>query len=748
MRCPWRCHIVLVVLLLLHLIGVTEAGLFGGGDSNDLYAQLGLKRGATKDEIKKAFRKLTREHHPDLQETLEEKDAAKEHMVKVLRAYKVLSDDIQRQDYDRFGKIPGEQLNAADFTADELFEHFSQQSPILSKTRQLESLRLLRRILNFRGNRVFLVQVYDDTCKSCRWFAQTWESFAQSSMVEGSVVEMLRIDAYAPEGPSLLSALGIKYKAEVQVLAIVDGEQWQMPQLASALKSKSARSAFSGLHDFIMNFFHDKQMETMSLKSEDNPQSILKWLQEERGPDNTVRVLAPPLAREGIVLTLSVLHEDVAVFRSVPRAALLSFIDEICGQTVEVRNRDGEVVPVPEFVVVSLGRLPNATEAVADEGLNGTDSCRGIHVGASAALTYRKAATFVKDLLPPRHSGMVGIPYMTGMLFYEMCRQHCLIWVRDSCKDEPRSTWMDVLRGDYKPFGVGYVCMDEEVALRAVLLPTATATPTKDMLVAIVDGDEDKLHVLECDPQQKHISEALSRLLLAENEDHPMELSAPLSRLLTSRTFQLSQMQYYYLLFQSLIGVLYPIGSNCYPFLMMFIMHKVLQRFNLLGNNDASNNTSGTQRGGTSNSSTSTSAPPTTSAAAAAGGGGSGNTNKGGIRSYTAADLEAAKSGRGFLILLFQDGDKPCPALPNVANDARFTLRLVSPKDAVWGPWLALRQPQSAKDAPDTGKRVDAVAVRQGRMTAAVKPPYAALDSWLCDLLDGTVTASLSLPTE
>ncbi len=65
--------------------------------SKDYYKILGVDKSATKDEIKKAFRKLAHEHHPD--KTGGDDKKFKE----VNEAYSVLSDDSKKAQYDQFG---------------------------------------------------------------------------------------------------------------------------------------------------------------------------------------------------------------------------------------------------------------------------------------------------------------------------------------------------------------------------------------------------------------------------------------------------------------------------------------------------------------------------------------------------------------------------------------------------------------------------------------------------------------------
>jgi len=67
----------------------------------DYYEILGVKKTATEEEIKNAFRKLARKHHPDLNPT--DKDANKKFQ-QLNEANEVLSDPIKRKKYDQYGK--------------------------------------------------------------------------------------------------------------------------------------------------------------------------------------------------------------------------------------------------------------------------------------------------------------------------------------------------------------------------------------------------------------------------------------------------------------------------------------------------------------------------------------------------------------------------------------------------------------------------------------------------------------------
>src|ERR1043166_7637657 len=69
--------------------------------TRDYYEVLGVKREASEDEIKKAYRKLARKFHPDLNPG----DKTAEEQFKLLQeAYDVLSDLENRKLYDQYGE--------------------------------------------------------------------------------------------------------------------------------------------------------------------------------------------------------------------------------------------------------------------------------------------------------------------------------------------------------------------------------------------------------------------------------------------------------------------------------------------------------------------------------------------------------------------------------------------------------------------------------------------------------------------
>jgi molecular chaperone DnaJ len=68
-------------------------------EQRDYYEVLGVNRTASRDEIRKSYRRLAREYHPDVNKD----EGAEDRFKEINEAYEVLGDEERRQMYDRFG---------------------------------------------------------------------------------------------------------------------------------------------------------------------------------------------------------------------------------------------------------------------------------------------------------------------------------------------------------------------------------------------------------------------------------------------------------------------------------------------------------------------------------------------------------------------------------------------------------------------------------------------------------------------
>lgn len=83
----------------------------------DYYETLGVAKGATKDEIKKAYRKLALKYHPDKNKG---DKGAEEQFKKVSEAYAVLSDPEKKKQYDTYGSADFHQR----YSREDIFRNF------------------------------------------------------------------------------------------------------------------------------------------------------------------------------------------------------------------------------------------------------------------------------------------------------------------------------------------------------------------------------------------------------------------------------------------------------------------------------------------------------------------------------------------------------------------------------------------------------------------------------------------------
>ena len=130
----------------------------------DYYKALGVDKNATQEDIKKAYRKLARKHHPDLNPN--DKEAHKKFQ-QLNEANEVLSDPEKRKKYDQYGK---DWQHA---------EHFEQARQSQQRHPGKE---------NFSG--AFSEGEFSDFLRPC---LATWEAVVSGNDKQNSVVKIIML---------------------------------------------------------------------------------------------------------------------------------------------------------------------------------------------------------------------------------------------------------------------------------------------------------------------------------------------------------------------------------------------------------------------------------------------------------------------------------------------------------------------------------------------------------------------------
>lgn len=176
-----KSNFILNFILLCGKIAVwfhIQLGLEAIRMNKDYYQVLGIPRTATSDEIKKAYRKLAKQYHPDVNKATDAEAKFKE----INEANEVLSDPNKRRQFDSYGSNPqgysqgnsrGYQSNAQYQSMDDLFQEIfrasqaqrqaqyqrqqqNQQGPTYTYQRKVSVFSLIIRLLIF----IFILNVW------------------------------------------------------------------------------------------------------------------------------------------------------------------------------------------------------------------------------------------------------------------------------------------------------------------------------------------------------------------------------------------------------------------------------------------------------------------------------------------------------------------------------------------------------------------------------------------------------------
>ena len=174
-------------------------------NKRDYYEVLGVSKDASEQDIKRAFRRLAKEYHPDVNKSPDAEEKFKE----AQEAYAVLSDENRRKQYDQFGHAAFEQggpggfggaggFDFSGFDFSDIFENmfggdsfFSSRSSGRRNTARRGSDKLMRIRLSFKeavfGTKKDLDLDYSEDCKKCHGAGGTGEKVCEKCHGSGTI---------------------------------------------------------------------------------------------------------------------------------------------------------------------------------------------------------------------------------------------------------------------------------------------------------------------------------------------------------------------------------------------------------------------------------------------------------------------------------------------------------------------------------------------------------------------------------
>ncbi|XP_078697502.1 dnaJ homolog subfamily C member 16-like [Branchiostoma floridae x Branchiostoma belcheri] len=225
----------------------------------DPYQVLGVDRSADERDVKKAYRRLSREWHPD-----KNKDpGAEQKFIEINQAYEVLSDSEKRSNYDNygdpdyrgplnFGSRDGFRDNGFGGGFGHPFHFFHQRDPFRTfhfhygnqehresfRDRAQEMLVTLNKyeqtVLPQSSVKPFLLEVYNDWCLPCLQIEPIWDSLVEELQPMGIGMGIVNSDFAA----KLTQRLGVSRLPAI--VAVVDGR----PVLYTGVLTKEAIRRF------------------------------------------------------------------------------------------------------------------------------------------------------------------------------------------------------------------------------------------------------------------------------------------------------------------------------------------------------------------------------------------------------------------------------------------------------------------------------------------------------------------------
>lgn len=173
-------------MLLAVFLLILSGQLVKTSSENDPYKILGVGRSASQAEIKRAYKTLAKEWHPD-----KNKDPKAEDMfIKISKSYEILSNEERRSNFDRYGQMDENQPFGQSqhhgfrgfhnsFYFDESFFHFPRSRDFADSKYLLHHAQFNSDVLPDSHKRPYLIKVTSEWCFACIHIEPVWKETVQ-----------------------------------------------------------------------------------------------------------------------------------------------------------------------------------------------------------------------------------------------------------------------------------------------------------------------------------------------------------------------------------------------------------------------------------------------------------------------------------------------------------------------------------------------------------------------------------------
>ncbi|XP_031554405.1 dnaJ homolog subfamily C member 16-like isoform X2 [Actinia tenebrosa] len=209
-----KTTVVLVVLIL----GLVYSSL-SSNSKEDPYEILGVSRFSSQQQIKKAYKKLARNWHPDKNDNPE----AQEKFIKINEAYEILSNPEKRKEYDDYGHFGP---NAQQYTRREPFfdthggfSFFFNDGPSSHTRNDFISNQVYQsHILPNSYQKPYVIEIISNWCLPCMQIEDTWDRASNDLKNLGVGSGVININ----RNPRLVDHLGVDHVP--QIIGVINGQ--------------------------------------------------------------------------------------------------------------------------------------------------------------------------------------------------------------------------------------------------------------------------------------------------------------------------------------------------------------------------------------------------------------------------------------------------------------------------------------------------------------------------------------------